>query len=61
MSTKKNKVSPMQAAIRELFEVQNGSGQATPAQLLEVAEKYDVEVWSLEGLYLDAVDKSADA
>lgn len=57
---KKQKQTPMQKAIAELFEIQNGSGMATPEQLLATAEKYEVEVWSLEGLYLDAVDASAD-
>lgn len=56
----KQKLTPMQKAIRELFAIENGSGQATAEQLKSVAEKFDVPVHSLEGLYLDAVDRLAD-
>jgi hypothetical protein len=41
----------------------NGSGSATPAQILAAAEEF--ELWGgpseLEGVYLDAVDRDADA
>jgi len=48
--------TPMRKALDELYEIQSGSGLATPKQLLETAEKYEVEVWKLEGLYLDAAE-----
>lgn len=54
----KRKQTPIQQAIAKLFEIANCS--ATPEQMLEVANEFEVEVWALEGLYLDAVDKLAN-
>ena len=58
---RKQQQTPMRKAINELYEIQSGSGLATPEQLLATAEKYEVEVWALEGAYLDEVDANADA
>jgi hypothetical protein len=58
---RKIKLSPMQQAVHELFcNEPNGSGSATPEQIKAAAEKYEVEVWAVEGYYLDAVDRLAD-
>lgn len=48
----------MQQAISELFET--ASCDASAELLLAVAQKYEVPVHSLEGLYLDAIDRIAD-
>ncbi len=48
-------------AIDELYEIESGSGLATPEQLLSVSIKYGIEVWKLEGLYLDEVEANANA
>jgi hypothetical protein len=59
MKTKQpTKMQREQSAVRFLFDV--ACNDATPEQMLAVAEKFDVEVWTLEGLYLDAVDALAD-
>lgn len=57
---KRKTPTPMQSAVRKLFEIEDGSGMATAEQLLAVAQEFDVEVWRLEGLYLDAVDTLAN-
>lgn len=49
----------MQQAVRELFEI--GCCDATAEQMLATAKKYGVQVSVLEGFYLEAVDRSADA
>jgi hypothetical protein len=54
------KQTPMQQAIRELHENASGTGLATAEQLKATADKYDVPVWELEGLYLDECDRLAD-
>ena len=45
--------SPLRQAIDELYRLEAGSGLATPKQLLETAEKYDLAVWALEGSCLE--------
>lgn len=50
--------TPMKKAIRKLFEL--ACTVATAAQIKQVAEEFDVEVWQLEGFYFDAVDASAE-
>jgi hypothetical protein len=47
-----------QAAVRALFNL--ACNDATPAQMLSVADQFEVEVWTLEGLYLDKVEALAD-
>lgn len=46
------KKSPLQQAVSYLFGI--ACNDATPQQILEVAEKFEVEVHTLEGTYLDA-------
>ncbi|MCM2537683.1 hypothetical protein NDN94_07560 [Burkholderia glumae] len=52
-SKKQKELTPMQQAVRELFEV--GACDASAEQTLATAQKYGVEVCTLEGLYFDAV------
>lgn len=49
------------AAVLELMSIQPASGEATPEQIRRVGERFDVELHTLEGLYLDMVDRLADA
>lgn len=58
---KKLQQTPMSQAIERLFEIEAGSGLATPEQLLEVANEFELEVHSVEGIYLVAVDRLSDA
>jgi hypothetical protein len=55
----KRKAAPMQQAVAHLFEI--GTTVATPQQILETANKFDVEVWRLEGFYLDAVEDCSES
>jgi hypothetical protein len=50
---KQKELTPMQKALRELFEI--GACCATDEQTLATATKYNVAVWALEGFYLDEV------
>lgn len=59
MASKKQQ-TPIRKALDELYEIQSGSGLATPEQLLATAEKFEIEVWALEGFYLDEVAATAD-
>ncbi|WP_334033400.1 hypothetical protein [Burkholderia gladioli] len=52
-SKKQKELTPMQQAVRELFEI--GCCDATPEQTLATANKYGVVVSTLEGFYFDAV------
>jgi hypothetical protein len=49
-------------AILTLYSLEmKGTGSATPEQLLKVAERFEMDVWQLECLYLDACDRRAEA
>lgn len=59
----KRRLSPLQLAVLKLRENEpNGTGSATPEQILAAAEEF--ELWGgpseLEGVYLDACDRAAD-
>jgi len=57
-----NQQQPTQrsAALAALVEVANGYGTATPAQVLEVATRYEIEPWDLEGMYFDATETAGE-
>lgn len=62
-ATIKRRLSPLQLAVLKLRENEpNGTGSATPEQILAVAEEF--ELWGgpseLEGVYLDACDRAAE-
>lgn len=48
-------------AVCALLRAEPASGEATPEQILAVAQEYEMEPHALEGFYLVAVDKLADA
>ena len=54
----KEEIHTMRTAVAELFKI--GCTAATPNQILEIAQKYEVEVWKLESEYLDEVDRCAE-
>jgi hypothetical protein len=54
----KEDVRTMRIAVSELFKI--GCTTATPNQILEVAQKHELEVWLLESEYLDEVDRCAE-
>lgn len=33
---------------------------ATPEQIKQVAERFDIELWKLEGYYFDSIDAAGD-
>jgi hypothetical protein len=48
----------VKAAVQALYEL--ASSVATPEQMLEVAEKFEVEVWAVEGYYFEYVELAGD-
>jgi hypothetical protein len=58
---RKQKQTTMQLAVVKLIEgEQKGTGSATPEQIMAVAVEFELEVWAVEGVYLDECDKMAD-
>lgn len=56
---KKEEHRIIRAAVAELFKI--GCCVATPSQILEIANKYELEAWFLESEYLEAVDQAAES
>jgi hypothetical protein len=54
------KKTPMQQALADLYELESGTGLATAEQLLQVAQKHDLPVWQVEGVYLEDADRRAE-
>jgi hypothetical protein len=48
----------MTAALAALWAL--AASIATPEQIKQVADQYEVEAWQLEGFYFDAVEQSGD-
>lgn len=55
---KVKELTPMQKALRELFEV--GACDASPEQILQVAQKHNVSVGYLEGYYFEEIERLED-
>lgn len=62
MARKKPEITPMQQAVRDLY--QNGAHAMPDDQyakfLLDTATKYNVEIGTLEGFFFDYVEQSAN-
>jgi hypothetical protein len=48
------------AALWDLLEVESGTGNATPEQLLAAATKHGADVSYLESVYLEYAERSAN-
>jgi hypothetical protein len=50
----------LQSALAALVELANGYGKATSDQIAQVAAKYEMECWNLEGMYFDATETAGE-
>jgi hypothetical protein len=50
--------TPMQQALAALFEA--GACDASAEQIAEIASRFGVETWKLEGFYFDEVERIAN-